>query len=308
MRNDAAMRHLILISLLAAITPSAWAQIPLETEEVVLPAQLEHDGRTVTLLPRKPVAEGDTIRTGDRASVNLRFARDGVITLGNASQLFIHSAAPASPGRGALLRLQLLRGELTLDAYPASHTFAQDYRLNLGPLRVRALGADLWAYASDAGEAICLRQGALEITGEAGEQRLDLPGQCLQHSAGGEPKLVQATETDLKAHLLGTGQNAGTEPEPVIAVPLTATEKSAPEGGKHWTVVVASLPDQSSAKGLARTLRQHGLTTEIRAAGASPSTFRVTYGEYPDRKAASQVAQQLRRDQQIKDAWVAVLP
>jgi hypothetical protein len=299
------MHRLLVITLLATALP-ATAQIPLESVQVVPPASIIHDGARAGLRSRQLVAAGDNVQTGGNGTANLRFAGDGVLTLGNASQLFIHSAEPAIPGRGALLRLQLLHGELALEAYPAANTLPQDYRLNLGPLRVRALGADLWAFASDGGEAVCLRQGALEVVGDAGSQRLDVPGDCLLHSTGGALLAQHVEEANLKAHL-----QEGPGDEGIADTALAAPEATPPKnsaGAKHWTVVVASFPDRPSAEGIVGKLSRQGLAAEIRASENAAANYRVSIGEYRNRKEASRAALQLQRKHRLKGAWVAAIP
>ena len=217
------MRHTILTSLfglLATLAQPAWATIPLVPVGISPPAQLIRDNRAVSLQAHQSLDEGDIIKTGNNASVMMYFADDGVITLGSNSYLFAHSASPPILGRGAVLRIQLLRGELTLDAYPAGKSVPKDYRLNIGPLRIRALGADLWAHTNSKSETVCLHQGAVEITGTAGDQRLDIPGQCLQHQANGSLHILEGAETELKNRLLGTTKSAAdvaqTPPAPAI--------------------------------------------------------------------------------------------
>jgi hypothetical protein len=299
------MHRLLVIGLLAAALP-ARAQLTLESAQVVPPASIIHDGTRAGLKSRQLVATGDSIRTGGNGTVNLRFAGDGVLSVGNASQLFIHSAEPAIPGRGALLRLQLLHGELALEAYPAANSPPQDYRLNLGPLRVRALGADLWAYASDSGEVVCLRQGALEVVGDAGAQRLDVPGDCLLHNTGGALLAQHVEEANLKARLLdGTGADG------VADTALSAPDATPPKklaGAKRWAVVVASFPDRSTAEGIVRKLSKQGLSAEIRAGENAAANYRVSVGDYRSRNEASRAALQLQRKHHLKGAWVAAIP
>lgn len=298
-------RLLAAIALLAATLPAA-AQIPLESAQVVPPASIIRDGTRTGLKSHQLVAAGDSIQTGSNGNANLRFAGDGVVSVGNASQLFIHSAEPPIAGRGALLRLQLLHGELALEAYPAANTLPQDYRLNLGPLRVRALGADLWAYASDSGEAVCLRQGALEVVGDAGAQRLDVPGDCLLHSTGGALLAQHAEEANLKARLLDGPGDEGIADATLAAPEATPPKKSA--GAKHWTVIVASFPDRLTAEGIARRLGGKGLNAEVRTSENAAANYRVSIGEYRSRNEASRAALQLQRKHHLQGAWVAAIP
>lgn len=319
------MRYTILIGLLATIALPARAEIPLDAAEVIQPVQLIRGNHTTALQARQTLAEGDTIKTGGhRASVAMHFVHDGVLTLGSHSQLIINGASPPSLGRGDVLRLQLLRGELTLEAYPASNTVAKDYRLTIGPLQVRALGADMWAHASSDGEAICLHQGAVEITGTAGEQRLDFAGDCLQHRTGGPLQFLQGGETELKDRLLTADQNTGdsadaelssigvttqakiqTAPIPTAAV--APTPHQAVDTSPHWVVVIATAQSRAAADGIAYKLAKRTLRTTVRETGKASAPFSVTFGDFVTQKEAIQFSKKLQGKYHLKIIRVAAL-
>ncbi len=331
------MRYTILIGLLAAVALPAHAEIPLDAAEVIQPAELVRNNHTVALQSRQALAEGDTIKTGGgRASVIMHFVRDGVLTLGSSSQLFVHGASPPSLGRGDVLRVQLVRGELTLESYPASNTVPKDYRLNIGPLQVRALGADLWAYANSEGEAVCLHQGAVEITGSTGEQRLDFAGDCLQHKTGRPPQILPGGETELKDRLLTAEQytaDASEAPSAPIGAtaaaisPPTSTSTPAPapapapshapapapsphkviDTSPHWVVVIATARSRAAAEATAYKLARRTLRTTVRETGKAPTPFSVTFGDFETQKEANQFAKKLQHKYRLKIIRVAAL-
>ncbi|MES2490415.1 MAG: SPOR domain-containing protein [Pseudomonadota bacterium] len=323
------MRYTILIGLLAAIALPARAEIPLDAAEVIQPVQLIRGNHTTALQARQTLAESDIIKTGgNRAAVTLHFARDGILTLGSSSQLLIHGASPANLGRGEVLRAQLVRGELTLEAYPASNTVPKDYRLNIGPLQVRALGADLWAYVSSVGEAVCLHQGALEITGSAGEQRLDFAGDCLLHRAGGPLQFMPGGEPELKDRLLTAEQStvdiAEAELRPVnvttpVKVQLTPTPAAAPapapapaphkavNTSPQWVVVLATARSRAAADDIAFKLGKRTLRTTVRETGKPQAPFSVTFGSFATQKEATQFSKKLQRKYHLKVIRVAAL-
>lgn len=336
------MRYSILIGLLAAVALPAWAELPLDVAEVVQNGQLVRDGRATALGPRQPLKEGDVIKTGDwRSSVTLHFVQDGVLTLGRNSQLLIDGASPSSHGRGEVLRAQLLRGELTLEAYPAHNTVPKDYRLNVGPFQVRALGADLWAYVDGESETVCLHQGALEITGSTGEQRLDFAGDCLQHHNGGPPRFLPGGETELRDRLLSAEQTPvnpvstsvmsplataparvetlaqAPEPEPAstpapvltkatVPAPPTAARKVI-DRTPHWVIVLATARTRAAAEDTAYKLAKRTLRTTVRETGKAPQPFSVTFGEFETKKEAEQFAKKLRSKYRLKVIRIAVV-
>lgn len=320
------MRYTILIGLLAAIALPARAEIPLDAAEITQSAQLIRGGRTMRLQPRQSLDEGDTIKTGDGySSAVLHFVRDGVLTLGRNSQLFIYGASPPSLGRGDVLRVQLLHGELTLEAYPASNTIPKDYRVNIGPLQVRALGADMWAYANSEGESVCLHQGALEITGSAGEQRLDIVGDCLQHRTDGPLKVLQGAETELRDRLLAAEQYvldptvirvepaqqpAAVRPESPVKPPaliVVTPHKTTANSAARWVIVMATAHSRAAADDIAYKLAKRTLRTTVRETGKASQPFSVTFGDFATKKEAAQFAQKLQRRYRLKIVRVAAL-
>ncbi|GEM_PF-6832717 len=339
------MRYSILIGLLAAVTLPAWAELPLNVAEVVQNGQLVRDGRATALGPRQPLKEGDVIKTGDwRSSVTLHFVQDGVLTLGRNSQLLIDGASPSSHGRGEVLRAQLLRGELTLEAYPAHNTVPKDYRLNVGPFQVRALGADLWAYIDGESETVCLHQGALEITSNTGEQRLDFAGDCLQRRGDAPPRFLPGGETEFRDRLLSAEQNPVTptrpsvmsaseaaparaeitlkapapEPASTPAPVLTKSPAPAPAAAvvphkivsrnpPHWVIVLATARSRAAAEDTAYKLAKRTLRTTVRETGKAPQPFSVTFGEFATKKEAEQFAKKLRGKYRLKIVRIAVV-
>lgn len=301
--------RLIPLALLLAAPLAVEAQTLLQTVRVTPPAQLLHEDDLGPLPPHATIVGGDTLRTGPQGSAGLQLGGDSVFTLGERSVVFIHSLDEAASGLGPLLRLQLLTGDLELDAYPAANRPPHDYRINLGPLRLRALGADLWAYVSARGEGVCLHQGALEITGEAGAQRLDRVGDCVQHDAGGDGlRLLPQGEAELKERLLATRAApqpaAAAAPSPAAAETPDAVTPPAPA---HWRVALATLADRPGAERVARRLKSEGLACQVEAATA-PGTYRVVAGTYSSRAEATQAAARWRQRHRLKHVGVFATP
>lgn len=336
------MRYPVVIGLLASFALPAWADLPLDVAEVVQGAQLIRNDRATPLQMGQPLQDGDTIKSGDwRSSVTLHFVRDGVLTLGRSSQLFIDGSSPSTLGRGEVLRAQLVRGELTLDAYPAHNTVPKDYRLNIGPFQVRALGADLWAFVDSDSATVCLHQGALEITSSSGDQRLDFAGDCLQHQNGKPPRFLPGGETELRDRLLTADQSqpnaasttagannatmpasptevaANTPIPPPPSTPPAATEATpAPAPATHrvatvrnprWVIVLATARNRTAADDAAYKLGKRTLRTTVRETGRVKEPFSVTFGEFSTKREADQFAKKLRSKYHLKVIRIAVI-
>lgn len=332
------MRYLIMTGLLAAFSLSARAEIPLEAASVTPYVQLERGGHMTPLQPNQRLNDGDVIRTGDgRSSTELHFARDGILTLGSNGQLFVYGASPPSLGRGAVLRAQLIRGELTLEAYPPSGAVPKDYRINVGPLQVRALGADMWAYSGSDIQAVCVHQGAVEITGGAGEQRLDFAGDCVKHRNGEPLQAMPGGETELKDRLLAAEPStpkaaaivvvpANEASQKLVDAPLespapsleptrtsmaaasqVAAKKPVVNNIPRWVIIMALARNRSAADDLAYKFGKRTLRTTVRETGKMPQPFSITFGDFANKKEAENFAQKLKRKYHIKIVRVAAL-
>ncbi|HUP91834.1 MAG TPA: SPOR domain-containing protein [Solimonas sp.] len=281
------------------------ASLPLDSVRVALPAELEQDGRRSTLLPRQRIGIGDTVVTGAKGRAAIQLAGLGTMTIGADSALYIHSAEPPDAGRGALLRIALLRGVLRLDATPHQGLPTQDFRLNAGRLQLRVYGAEVWVEISARGEDVCLLDGAVEIVAEGAQDRLDTPGSCLLFGPEGRRLRVQPDARETLARKLvrtafaedyvtrmaaeradsapagSAGEPAPDAPDAQAASQRQAAPEAAPSlrpvappvpivaaapaAGRSWTVVVASLADAASAEAEAARLRGAGLAAESHA-------------------------------------------
>lgn len=199
---------LALATLLIAL-PAA-AQIPLEVIRVTAPAELRSSqGLSSSVQAHNSVDEGDRVITGSNGRASLQFAQQSMITLGENSELYIHSADPPDVGQGAVMRVQLAHGDLQIDARPAEGALPQDFRINLGSLTMRVLGGYVWATADDKGETICLLEGAVEINNGAARHRLDGRNDCLGHRLdSNEVRIMTSTPEVMQALLARTAFDA----------------------------------------------------------------------------------------------------
>jgi len=175
------MRFPLTLALLLVAAPAAAQQPPTASVlRVAPPAKLIAGKKPAALLPNKVIAAGNRIATGVAGRASLQIG-GGVLTLGGDSELYLHSTAAGESA--AIARLALSHGALRVQIARDQSQAPLDLRLNVGQLRLRALGADLWAAAEPRGETICLIAGTTEIAAEFGAEILDRPGDCLFFSA-----------------------------------------------------------------------------------------------------------------------------
>jgi hypothetical protein len=301
----------------------------------------------------EPVGEGTRLgapfrlRTGTTGRLHLRLLDEAALRLGGDSAVQVHSTEPPD-GRAhrGLARIQLLRGHLHASAGPLDLWPPTDLRLNVGTLRLRVFGADVWAETGGGSDEICLLSGAVEILTPLGPERLDGKGDCLRWD-GQQAQVLRAGEVGPLAGRLSKLEppavteefriailpHASGTPRPAVAgdveadrpPPATRSRPDPPPPppesepdpvvevdpqSARWSLVLASLPTRDAAEREAARLRGQGLDTQIDA-GANArgdATYRLTYGAFYTREAAEQQLRQQRRQRGFEKAWLLQRP
>jgi cell division septation protein DedD len=77
-----------------------------------------------------------------------------------------------------------------------------------------------------------------------------------------------------------------------------------------WTIVLASVPEESAARREAERLRASGLDTRVVEAtrGDGGRTWRVVAGRYADKAAAAEDIASIRKRRGLARAWIAQQP
>lgn len=262
---------------------AAPALAALESVRVAPPVEVQQGARRESLLPRKPLTAGDTIVTGAQGRATVQLDAASLITLGAASELYVHSVVEPP---AAVLRLALVRGAALIDGRPSDGPLPQDIRLNAGRMRVRIYGAQAWASLEDIGETVCLLSGAVEmqIVG-IGPARLDQPGDCYFVNRRGQRSLI-TPDTD------------------TLMRKLARTDYTLTEPGR-WTVVIGSFTDAESAQAEAMGLRERGVQAAVRTfRDGVRNRYRLTVGQYDNRRAAEAAAAEARQLLSVTSAWV----
>lgn len=219
-----------LMPVLLAVS-AANAALPLQTVRVALPAQLHHAGKKINLLPKRKLDAGDRISTGKNGRAGLSLDNAGQLVLGDESELYIHSAEAPGGSAGALARLALMRGSLRLDSTARPNLPPQDMRLNVGTLRLRVLGAEVWANVEPGlSQTVCLLQGTVEIVSDAGDETLSAPGDCFRFSASNVRMRLKSDSDATLARKLARTAFAGERPPgtPPVTVAVPQTQQQIP--------------------------------------------------------------------------------
>lgn len=202
---------------------------------LALPAHLLTDESRQELSPGRRFAVGDRISTGAGGRVALQLNGGARLTLGEESELLVHSMETQRTDSSPLARLALTRGSVRLESARIGGT-SSDVRLNVGSLRLRVLGAELWAATESRGDSVCLLSGAVEIASETGQDRLDQPGDCLFFNAQYRRLLLKPDSPETLARKLASTAFAGDVP-----VPAELSSRFAPPPAPALTVTTETV-------------------------------------------------------------------
>jgi cell division septation protein DedD len=284
---------------------------------------------------RRPLRVADVVEPGmsvhtGRGRVEMHLEPAGAILLGDDSRVLLHSIEPvAPPARMHLVRLVVEAGSMRASTRAASTPMPADLRINLGALRLRVFGAEVWMERARDFDEVCVIEGAVELQTPAGPHRLDEPGSCLRLLATGvqhlDPRAAAPIAPRLQRTTLATfgGMAASAESVPPPATSAVAPAPPPPPSptpetfvstdagvDAPWTIVLASVPEESAARREAERLRASGLDTRVVEAtrGDGGRTWRVVAGRYADKAAAAEDIASIRKRRGLARAWIAQQP
>lgn len=175
---------------------------------------LRSQGQTVRISATGPSGElasgaairpGESLATRENSYLTVGLEGGGQFTLGTHTMVRVYSSEAADPpGRAGLLRMQLALGVLRINASAADKNPPADVRVNLGPLKLRVFGADVWLQALPSADEVCLLGGAVEILAPSGPARIDQAGECLRYIAGKLQRLSVAQVGSLAPRIART--------------------------------------------------------------------------------------------------------
>lgn len=245
------------LPLLLLVAGTAYgAASPLEVQRVLLPATLMQSAKKVPLLPKRALVAGDRLSIGANGRASLTLDRNGILIIGENSDLFIHSIENAHDGAGALVRLALSRGSLRLDTTPRDGQPVQDMRLNVGTLRLRVQGAEVWANAEPGlNQTVCLLQGTVHVINVAGDEVLDTPGDCYRYGYNNVSMRLRPESDDLLARKLSRtafpGERYIGRPPVAVAAPLPPPAAPTPLGAPGTEPPASATPTAAASMDIA---------------------------------------------------------
>ncbi|MFP5304842.1 MAG: SPOR domain-containing protein [Gammaproteobacteria bacterium] len=293
------------------------------------------------------IRAGSRVRTGADGHAVLQLPPVGSIAMGVDASLFVHSVEPSDlPGRAGLARLVAEYGALRISARSDQGLPPADLRINVGTMKLRVFGAEIWIERLDGKSEVCLLAGAVELQTSQGARRIDQAGDCLLDSGGSvqrldagsaramAPRLARTAfpgdPTVVWAATLASAEAArdGTD-WPQAAAPAIAAEPSAPtaaaaaptaltaeapataeDDARGWTIVLASLPELARARQEAERLDAIGIDTQVIEAARDDGTptYRIVTGRYDTKADAAVDIRRIRSRRGLATAWVMPIP
>lgn len=301
---------------------------------VTEPATLGRAATTLPLARGQTLQPGDVVSAGNHGLVELQLGSGSiqVLPLGDLQVFDAKGAAAAQPANA---KLKLLAGTIRVDSRATRRGAAQDVRLNIGPLKSRIFGADVWAANTAEGNTLCALAGLVEAQIDGRLEQLDKPRTCLRIEPDGRFTRFALDDDALVARAVAaSGTLQAAEPStktvppsshqtPVIATaaqPPATTAAASPPAAKPppavtsggldtsgWTVVVLSLASRETIEQRTRQLIGQGLpaTTVGTNVGGKPM-YRVTVGRFTSQAEARSYAAGPLAGAGLK-GWVAPL-
>lgn len=247
-------------------------------QRVLRPAAYARGAETVTLLPGLRLLEGDGVHTGRQGYVQLS-APDGLrVALAANTRIRLHQLTPEARS------IRLEEGVMELSAPPSGVV------VNVGRIELRVRGGQLWVDASPLAERLCLSSGSATVSLLGRTQPLQGGEGCLRDS----PEGLQPYQPDAE-------QRAAMAASVAFAAQSVA---SLPPHG--WTLIVASIADEPSARAEADGLEGEGLAVRILPFSQNGlRSFRVAVGGFASKEEAEAFVHVLRARHGILEAWAS---
>jgi hypothetical protein len=272
---------------LAAVAPLLAAEPTASTVDVASvarPAVYLRGRETTQLLPQVRLATGDEVRTGQGGRVNLRFAGDAGLLVGDDSSVRLVDLGGALRKPAEPVRLRVQQGVVVLSS-PLT-TSRADLAITVGQLEARLTSGVIWAETRGTRDTICLQSGFVDIAYGERRERLSDPGRCIAAAPGLALAFPRITS----------------EQERAWADATHAPRQQARSG--DWMLVLATLEDKASAEAEAGGLRGEQLPASVRPySKGGRILYRVVMGPFESRDAATQFCQQVCDQHGILGAW-----
>lgn len=277
---------------------------PVFVERIKAPAALRIGGETVKLAPGRTIEGETTVVTGGDGRARLLSGEGLRLEVGADTELHLVPGADQAVAAGAGV---LLKGQLRARAGDRAKPI--ELHLNVGRLRIRLRGAEVWLEKTPAVETVCLLSGHVDIRSELDVPwSISRPGYCLVVEPDGSWWENDASANGvLERKLAATGfPSAAVAPARVKSQALKSAPSKAPAASdaRRWTVVIGSFADERNALRFAASLAGRlGELSVLPVPDGGDTVYRVCLGDYEARARAERLRDDMRVD--YPGVWVA---
>jgi hypothetical protein len=283
---------LALVALLGATHVRAASSVYVEA--LTMPAWVLKEGERRPLALGTPIADGQSVVTGDGARVQLKLADGSAVQLGANARFQVDAAAMKRDTGVFEATLRVLAGafRFTTNAL-AKQTSRRDVQIQLPTVTAGIRGTDLWGKAQADRDFVVLIEGAIGVTRANGETvamnepltLIDAP-----KNAPAPAGLATITPAELAAYAAETSQ---------------APKSGVMRNGGKWKVIVARSPSQSEALATYDQLRDAGYAAAIRPVGSGPELrYRVQITGLDTREDAAALEAKLKTQLGVSETLV----
>lgn len=218
----------LLLSLCSAIS-LAHAESDIVVQSLIMPAWVQHEGKTRPLSVGMPLVDGDRLITGSQARVLLRSADGSDIKLGeNATLTLSQLSKPRTDPTLFTAFLDVAKGAFRFTTSAVAKLRHREVGIRVADVTIGIRGTDVWGKDGDDKRVICLIEGRISVqakdsTSFVMDQPLtfyDMPKDLPVKTVTPVPtdKLAKwALETEIEPNL-GAASRAGTWKVTLLAV------------------------------------------------------------------------------------------
>ena len=281
------MKSLLLVAATVLLMPleNALAQVAAVVDGVQMPAWIERDGRRLPLLPGMELRPGDQVVTGAGSRIAVKLAEGSMVRLGENGKLAFTELSPTRELFKAALNV--LEGAFRFTTDIVAKPRKRDVTIRASQVTAGVRGTDFWGRARQGNETICLIDGEVEVAA-AGEQPVTLrePRQFYRRVDGKTQPLGVVNETQIDRWS--------------SEVELQEGKGIARRGGRY-SLLLASVEDQSAATAIHDELENAGYAAELRPLKQAGKTrYTVSIRQLASRAEGEALAKQLRGKYGIK--------
>lgn len=229
------LRALLFTVSFSVFSTSACAESDVVVESMIMPAWVQHAGRTKPLRLGIPLVDGDKIITGEHSRVVLRTADGSDIKLGEHANLTITNLSrPRNDPNLFTAFLDIAKGAFRFTTSSIAKLRQRDVTIHVADATIGIRGTDVWGKDGEDKRVVCLIEGRINIQGKDDSSFImDQPLTFYDMPLGQPVKAVAPVAADKLAKW-------------ALETDISPEQGASTRTGK-WVITLLSLTDPASA-------------------------------------------------------------